>query len=199
MIDINNSTLNETTLENIKNTIRNKPFEVFWAFTALTSKAYEKIYAEHRITLLLQCFEGYIYNKDSKYQLRSVTFKDRITEIIDILFEYEKKYNTDILKTLTLTEDNYINTLADTRHQFSHYINKKNSLEGSNEYIINFVLLHYIFRIYLLREINVIPKEKNIEEFLKSVYDWINSIKDNNFKDYKSVAYSMNLIFRHFN
>lgn len=199
LIDINNSTLNETTLESIKNTIRNKPFEIFWAFTALTSQDYEKIYAEHKITLLLQCFEGYIFNKDTKYQLRTVSFKERITEIINVLFEYEEKYNTELLKTLTITKDDYLKVLTDTRHHFSHYIGKNNSLSEGKDYIINFVLLHYIFRIYLLREVNVIPKEKNIEEFLKSVYDWINSLKDNNFKEYKSVAYSMNLIFQHFN
>ena len=88
--------------------------------------------------------------------------------------------------------------LTDTRHQFSHYISQNNSLTDGKDYIINFVLLNYIFRIYLIKEIGLIPKEKNIEEFLKSIYDWINTLKDDNFKDYKSVAYSMNLIYKHF-
>lgn len=196
LIDINNTTLNKNTLENIKNIIRNKPFEIFWGVTALTSKGYEKIYAEHKITLLLQCFEGYIFNKDIKYQ--AYTFKQRLTEIVNVLFEYEKKYNTEILKTLTISENDYLKILTDTRHQFSHYISQNNSLTDGKDYIINFVLLNYIFRIYLIKEIGLIPKEKNIEEFLKSIYDWINTLKDDNFKDYKSVAYSMNLIYKHF-
>jgi len=197
LIDINNLTLNEITLNNIKEIIRNKPFEIFWAFTALTSIGYEKIYSEHKITLLLQCFEGYIYNKDIKYQTYS--FKDSIKEIVSILFEYDTKYNIEILKTLGIGEDEYLNTLKDTRHQFSHYISKNKSLNGGKDYLINFVLLHYIFRIYLLKEISIEPKEKNVEEFLKSVYDWINSLKNDNFQDYKSVSYSMRLIFKHFN
>ena len=69
---------------------------------------------------------------------------------------------------------------------------------GGKAYLINFVLLHYIFRIYLLKEINIEPK-KNVEKFLKSVYDWVNSLKNDNFQDYKSVSYSMRLIFKHFN
>ena len=188
LIDINESTLNKTTLENIKDTIRSKPFEIFWAFTALTSKGYENIYSEHKITLLLHCFEGYIANESNKSHLS--TFRARIKEIVNILFEYEKKYNIGVLKTLTVSKGNYLGILTDTRHQYSHYISHKNSLREGKDYLINFVLLHYIFRIYLLKEINIVPKEDNIKEFLYSVYDWINSLKDNNFKNYKSVTYS---------
>lgn len=188
LIDINDSTLNETTLKSIKDTIRSKPFGLFHAFTALTSKGYENIYSEHKITLLLHCFEGYIYNKGTKYQ--SYTFKESIKEIINTLFQYDKNYDIEILKTLSTNENEYLNILKDTRHQFSHYICKSKSLNTGQDYLINFVLLHYIFRIYLLKEINIVPKEDNIKEFLYSVYDWINSLKDNNFKNYKSVVYS---------
>ena len=176
LIDIDDSTLNKTTLENIKNTIRNKPFEIFWAFTALTSKGYEKIYAEHKITLLLQCFEGYIYNKDIKYQ--SYSFKDSIKEIISYFFDYDKKYNVEILKTLAITEDEYLNILRDTRHQFSHYISKNKSLSRGQDYLINFILLHYIFRIYLLKEINKsLKKLKKQEEKLISKFKYLGYIK----------------------
>ncbi|MDD3831635.1 MAG: hypothetical protein PHW00_03140 [Clostridia bacterium] len=195
LIDINNSTLNENTLINIKNIIRNKPFEIFWAFTSLTSQSYAEIYEEHKITLLLQCFDGYIYNKDIKYQQSAVTFKDRLSIIVNILFEYEKKYNTEILKTLNINENIYLEKLTNTRHQFSHYIIKNNTLNSGEDYIFNFVVLHFIFRIYILREIRLIPKEDNIKEFLNSEYDRINSSKNSGFKDYKSVAYRMKRIF----
>ncbi len=193
LIDINESTLNKQALTNIKNIISNKPFEIFSAFTALTSDSYEKIYAEHKINLLLQCFDGYIYNKDKKYH--KMHFKDRLKEIINVFFEYEKKYNTEILKTQNILEDDYLEKLKNTRHQFSHYIKKQNTLECGQEFVVNFFLLHYTFRIYLLKEINLIPKEKNVEEFFKSIYDWINILNNNDFKDYKSVAYGIRLIF----
>lgn len=196
LIDITISTLNENNLDNIKNIIKNKPFNIFSAFTSLTSKAYENIYAEHKITMLLHCFEGYIYNKNSKY--KNKRFKDRVKEIVNILFEYENKYNTEILRTFNITEDRYLTQLTNTRHQFSHYISQQDTLVGGKEYIQNFVILHYIFRIYLLREINLMPKEKNIEEFLKSLYDWINVSNNDKFKDFKSVAYSIKNIPKRF-
>ena len=49
-------------------------------------------------------------------------FKDRLKEIINVFFEYEKKYNTEILKTQNILEDDYLEKLKNTRHQFSHYI-----------------------------------------------------------------------------
>ena len=192
LIDIANSTFNEQTLADLKSIVRNKPFEIFWAFTALTSTAYEHIYAEHKITLLLQCFEGYIFNTNSAEK----DFKSRIKKIIDTFFCYDKKYNTEILSTLSVSEEEYINVLKDTRHQFSHYISHQNSLSQGQDYIINFVLLHYTFRVYLLKEIGIQPNEKNIEEFLKSIYDWINVLKNPNFNNYKSVAYGMSFIFK---
>lgn len=195
LIDITKESFNEKNLVAIKNIIRNKPFEIFWAFSALTSKAYEHIYAEHRIILLLHCFEGYIYNKDVCFQNRKVSFKDRISEILNIFFYYDEKYDTEILKTLSLSKEEYLKTLKDTRHQFSHYINQDKPLSDGKDYIVNFVLLHYVFRIFLLKETNIVPNEKNIEEFLKSIYDWINTLKHFNFKNYKSVAYQMSMIW----
>jgi hypothetical protein len=87
LIDISNKTLNEKTLGEIKAIIRSKPFEIFWAFTALTSSSYERIYCEHRISLLLHCFEGYIYNKNDKY--KELNFKGRVKEIINVLTDEE--------------------------------------------------------------------------------------------------------------
>lgn len=191
LIDISNQTLNESTLTNIQNIVRNKPFEIFSAFTALTSSAYEEIYIEHRIALLLHCFEGYIYNKDSYYQKNGITFKDRINEILKVLFDYDKKYNTEILKTLNFSEDGFLQTLTDTRHQFSHYIIKNSPLTEDN-YLVTFFLLHYIFRLYVIKEINLVPNEKNIEEFLKSIYDWLNVLNNSGFKNFKSITYAFN-------
>ena len=195
IIDVSEFTLNEKTLSDLKNIIRNKPFEIFWAFTALTSTAYEHIYSEHKITLLLQCFEGYIYNTASP----GIDFKSRISQIVNVLFDYDKQYNSEILSTLSVSEEEYLNILKDTRHQFSHYISKRNSLSQGQEYIINFILLHYTFRIYLLTEIGIQPNEKNIEEFFKSIYDWINVLKNPNFNNFKSVAYSMNFVLKQLN
>ena len=195
LIDISKSTLNEKTLTNLKSIVRKKPFEIFWAFTALTSTAYEHVYAEHKITLLLQCFEGYIHNTIPSIK----GFKNRISQIVNVLFDYDKQYNTEILSTLSVSEEHYLEILKDTRHQFSHYISHQNSLSQGQDYIINFVLLHYIFRIYLLKEIGIQPNEKNIEQFLKSTYDWINVLKNPNFNNYKSVAYKMNSMFKQLN
>lgn len=198
LIDISNQTLNDTTLANVQNIVRNKPFEIFSAFTALTSTAYEEIYFEHRIALLLQCFEGYIYNKDSYYQKKGITFKDRIAEILKVLFDYDKKYNTEILKTLNFSEDGFLQALTDTRHQFSHYIVKNNPLSEDN-YLVTFFLLHYIFRLYVIQEINLVPNEKNVEEFLNSIYDWINVLNDSGFKNFKSTTYGFSYAMRQLN
>ena len=196
LIDIANQTLNGNTLSNIQKIVRNKPFEIFSAFTALTSNAYDEIYFEHKIALLLQCFEGYIYNKDKCYQKSKIKFRDRINEIVKILFEYDKKYNTEILKTLNLSDDEYLDVLKDTRHQFSHYISKNKSLNEAKKYVVNFFLLHYIFRLYILKEINLIPNERNIEEFLKEIHDWLNVLNNESFKNFKSVVYSLNYATR---
>ena len=186
LIDISPDTLNERTLANIKNIINNKPFEIFKAFTALTSEAYEHIYSEHKITLLLHCLEGYIYN-DVNFQ--GETFVSRISQIVNVLFEYETKYNTEILNTLLIPQKEYSTILKDTRHQFSHYINKSSALSKGQNYIIHFTLLHYIFRIFLLKEIKVVPNGKNVEEFLNSIYDWVNTLINPDFKNFKSIAY----------
>lgn len=195
LIDITNQTLNDQTLSNVNNIIRGKPFEIFSAFTALTSIAYEEIYLEHKIALLLHCFDGYIYNKGKCYQVK--TFKDRIKIIVKNLFDYDAKYNAEVLKSLNYySNDEYLQALTDTRNQFSHYIYKKNAFNNGEKYIVNFFLLHYIFRIYLIKEINLIPNEKNIEEFFKSMYDWINTLNNPNFNSFKSVAYTWNKFFR---
>lgn len=198
LINISSCTLNEYTLTNVKNVIRNKPFEIFRAFTALTSKAYENIYAEHKITLLLHCFEGYVYNKESSFQAKNVKFKDRISQISDVFSDYDKMYNTEILKTLSVTKDEYSQILSDTRHQFSHYISKQNPLSTGEDYLVHFILLCYIFRIFLLKEINIQPIEKNVEHCLKLIHDWINTLKNPNFKNFKTAEYSINAIFGDF-
>lgn len=194
LIDITNQTLNEKTLLNVQNIIKNKPFDIFCAFTVLTSKVYGEIYIEHSITLLLQCFEGYIYNKDKSYQIEGTSFKSRIKEIVSVFFDYDRRYNSEILQTLNYSEDSYLTMLTETRHQFSHYISKTNALNKDKEYVVNFFLLHYIFRIYLLKELGLILNEKNIEEFLKSTYDWINVLNNENFKEFKSISYSLQKI-----
>ena len=191
LIDITSNTLNEQVLKDINTKFINKKFKVFWSFTALTSTAYEKIYSEHKITLLLHCLEGYIYNKAHQY--KKLKFKKKISEIISLLFDYDKKFDSEIIKTFKVSEKEYLNMLSDTRDQFSHYIAKKNPLIKGKNYMINFVLLHYIFRIYLLKEIDLKPKEKNIAEFLYSFYDWINILKNKNFTQYKSRTYKNNL------
>ena len=189
LIDITDQTLNDRTLSCVNNIIRGKPFEIFSAFTALTSTAYEEIYLEHKIALLLQCFEGYIYNTGAFSHVQ--TFKDRIEIIVKTLFEYDKKYNAEVLNSLGFSENNsYLEALKDTRHQFSHYMSKQNALSGGKKYLVNFFLLHYVFRLYLIKEIGLVPSEKNIEEFFKSMYDWINILNDPNFKNFKSVAYT---------
>jgi hypothetical protein len=196
LMDIDNQTLNDKTLLALQNIVQNKPFKIFSAFTALTSKGYEKIYAEHRISLLLQCLEGYIYNKGKQYQKTGTSFKSRIEEIVNVFVEYDDKYNSEILKTFNLTKDDFLKVLTDTRHQFSHYIVKNNSLTTGTDYIIYFILLHYVFRVYIIKEIGLTPREDNIKEFFNSVYDWINDIKNEKFENFKSVAYRQKNIER---
>ena len=188
LIDITNQTLNDKTLLKVQNIIKNKPFDIFCAFTVLT-KVYGEIYIEHSITLLLQCLEGYIYNKDKSYQIKGISFKYRIKEIVSVFFDYDKRYNSEILQTLNYSEDSYLIMLSDTRHQFSHYISKANALNKDKEYVVNLFILHYIFRLYLLKELGLILNEKNVEEFLKSTYDWINVLNNENFKEFKSISY----------
>ena len=61
-------------------------------------------------------------------------------------FFFKNKETSEEFKVrFHFNDDDYLKVLTDTRHQFSHYISKNNSLSEGKDYIINFVLFAFYY------------------------------------------------------
>ena len=90
-------------------------------------------------------------------------------------FEYEKKFNCEILSALGTDELGFLNTVTDTRNWNSHFSEreKPSRLKQGSMMVVYLEIVTFMIRIYLVKAIGGSVNEDAIKEFYFTVHDWI--------------------------
>lgn len=167
------------------------------AFHYLHSENYDKINANHRLSLLLNIADGFIIN----------TFK----ETNNVKSSYDRLFKKTVdnqklqkgVSLLGLEGKKYEGLLAEERHTFNHYIYSENSLttlvHDSEEETTYYATWYFIFvldlviRINFLKESGVILNQEAMDYALELINDWI-TFKHNLDVDCTTFRYQMEQI-----
>lgn len=198
VIEINENTLCDAVYKKYKELCGT----YIYSFEYLCSECYEGITCNHKIMLLLHCLEGYIIN--SKYeQLREKAvpkgiegkFGKRISFVLKVLFYYDKKFKAELLKLLKVSKKKMIDILSDTRNENSHNLStvsplsKNLALKDGGYMIYYFYILYYIYRVFIVKELDLDVDEDKVKCYLYEIHDWLDDNLYNGKYDYKSSLY----------
>lgn len=174
----------------------------------LNCERYESVLIDQKIVILSQIIEGYvIQNENKENQALILTkikdsskeeayFQDRITIVINELVDIDYKYKSEMFKVLKKNTIDLSEEIKNTRHIYSHYLNKKDKKivghDGHKNLGYIFFILFLSFQISLLNDLGV-TIDKTVEQRLFLIHDLI--IHNNNrikIKKYKSNIYKIN-------
>lgn len=170
----------------------------------LACKKYEPVVTDHKYVLLSHTIDGLVRHSDyEKILLKSakannvksknsrVEYRQRVELVFNKFFYYHRKYNCGIMKALGKNKGEFIDVISDTRNDFSHFLDKKEKrLHSGSDMIHYFYIMLFALRLFILTDLLGIELEHDcVKEYLYSLHDWIRLKKNENFTDFKSIAY----------
>lgn len=179
--------INKTVLDKFAN-IKNKFSLGMISLYYIKSKRYERVLIDHLFVTLVQICDGYSllkFNKPNKY----FELKKTIKPYIDLLNELNDKYNLDIYGRFNANKDKISENICDTRHQYSHYIRKKDSFRDGEDHILYFWLFDLLLRMIIFNDLGIIYEDSAIEN-IRSICDWSSDIRKLNYP-YLSMTYKI--------
>ena len=203
LCDIDNTTINEAVLRNYRQ-IKQTPIS---SLQYLVSKDYESVVINHKITLMLHIIEGLVDSSFIPSLKRELKSKLETKDTIGIFmaaayhickhyfFEYDRKYEFDILPLLKVSQNDFLRILTDTRNWYSHYFDetkKPDRLDDGKEIIIYLHIIYFTIRLYLMDSIHVEYDESRIREYYYMLHDWILEVKYGESNPLKSNTYKIN-------
>lgn len=160
------------------------------SFAYIKSKDYEKVVANHRTTLLFHVIEGISTLTESelsraKQELRNrysvpanITLGNYLAIVYDLAKRYffllHRKYNCEILQQLHCNQFEFLQTVSDTRNQYSHLrINKSKHLTNGRIMQYYNEIVSLMIRLNVLERIHIDVDSNSVRELLYSLHDWI--------------------------
>ncbi|MBO5165987.1 MAG: hypothetical protein J6B90_05220 [Lachnospiraceae bacterium] len=181
---IDENTINPKKL-NVYRTLKKLPI---YSMEFLISDSYKKVVSNHKITLLLHVIDGLV--SDNERKKAEQEYKDIYKPNFDIgkyrakvfylcknyFFCYEDKFTCEILNLLKVSKDEFVETVLNTRHFYSHFLKeneKSKRLRKGKEMVEYFEIIYFSLRLHLLKRLGVKVKEERIREYLYILHDWI--------------------------
>lgn len=205
---IDDTTINAAVLAKFK-TINQLPI---YSLQYLVSENYKSITSTHKITLLLHIIDGIVPDSTPGLEAeikRKYHVNGNIGKYLPkvyylckyYFFNYESKFNCEILKILNETEYSFLRKITDTRNANSHFLNsnkKIHRMEDGDEVLRYFQILYYSIRLCLIDKLKVQTEENWIVEYLYCIYDWISTLQNSSFVSFKSETYKRKKAFDDF-
>lgn len=154
----------------------------------IKSKRYERVLIDHLFVTLIQICDGYSilkFNKPNKYFELQKTIKP----YIDLLNILNNKYSLDIYGRFNANQDKISKNICDTRHQYSHYIRKKDSFRDGEDHILYFWLFDLLLRMIIFNDLGISYEDSAIEN-IRSICDWSSDIRKLDYP-YLSMTYKI--------
>lgn len=185
------SVINKNTVSAFKK-IENKNRFMFNAFYYIHSNKYKGVLYDHKFMILSQICEGYIESTVHEQEVTYHNFQNRIDLYIQELKKMNLKYRSCIFDALKISSKGLKEKIKNSRHRYSHYVEKKNTIAKGEDYVYIFYILELIFRVYILKDLKINQFE-NLHENLYSIHDWIISNRNPNIdkKEFKSISYKL--------
>lgn len=166
-----NKLINSENIKKMDNLLDNYGF-IFRAFYYLFSKRYEKVLIDHKFMILSQICEGYIESSEHEKKIEGEkNYSKRIKIYIDNFAKQDENQNSEIFQILGKDAEEIIDQITNTRHRYSHYVEKKNVIED-DMFWYYFVILELAFRMIILEDISIVL-DNEMEENLFLIHDWI--------------------------
>lgn len=167
------------------------------AFYYLKSNKYSGVLQDQKFVIMTQIAEGFVEGTEIEQLLlqtkypnqQHLYFAQRIDYYIDKLKIISKHTKSSVFKVLNIKPDKLTDKIKQTRHRYSHYIFKDNTITISKS-IFYFYLMDLIYRIVFLEECGI-NYDNNLKKYLYSIHDWIldNTRKVSSLNEYKTLSY----------
>lgn len=178
---------------------------------------YSHMVTNHRIELMTHTIDGFIrhtvfYNqllqqiKMKNPKRWKVDYIESVERLFKKFFYYHRKFNCQIINCLHIkNKHRFYEMIADTRNDFSHFLeDKKYRLLKGNDMVYFIDLIFYAERLFILTEIlGVKVSEEQVKEYLYILHDWIDERVNQRTDRIKSERYhkvmgakEMNTLFR---
>ena len=176
------------------------------SFAYIKSQGYVGVVANHKTTLLFHVIEG--ISTLTKQEIKSlnqglikkysIPANQQPGEYMAIVYDltkkyffgYHREYNCEILQQLNCNQKLFLQTISDTRNQYSHLrISKNHSLNDGRVMQFYNEIVSLMIRLNVLERLSISVDTDNIKELLYSIRDWIVETKYGECKDPKSISY----------
>lgn len=156
----------------------------------------------HKFVLISHTIDGFVrhsfYENQLKQKVRlvnpkaKVEYRHRVEVVFEPFFRYHKKFNCEILKAMRISKKKLVDVISDTRNDFSHFLDKKiERLHSGSDMLHYFYVINFALRLFLLSNIiKVCLDDRCVKEYMFTLHDWIILSRNENFNNFKSVAYS---------
>ncbi len=214
---ISEARLCEMSLKTINKTILDKMSDVHHQTLSsveyIVCEYYSHIVTNHRIELISHTIDGFLehtifYNqllqqlKKSNPKKRKVDYIESVERLFTCFIKLHQKYDCQILDCIHVqNEHEFYEIIADTRNDFSHFLESKSHrlIKGSD--MVYFIdLIFYAERLFILTEIfGISISDVQAKEYMYILHDWIDEIVNQRSDRIKSERYKKVLKAREFN
>lgn len=199
LCEISLNTINENVLDKMSNV----HYQSLSSIEYIVSENYKPMITNHKIELMAHTIEGLlrhtsIYNQLFQQLKRNNPRKQKIDyiEIVERLFtcffSLHRKYKGEILNCIHVkNKHEFFEIIADTRNDFSHFLEKKQHRLIKGKDMIYFIdLIFYAERLFVLKEILEISiSGLEAKEYMFVLHDWIDELVNKRTDRIKSKRY----------
>lgn len=177
LCDISEKSINQKVFESYK---KLNCFPIY-SMQTLISKGYVHVLIDHKLILLLHVIEGFLENTNflnfAISKGNDLCYKNKIELFCKkYFFRYHNNNDLQILDILNLSEEDFCQTLTDTRHWYSHFLKehkKQKRLKDGNDMIYVFTILFLITRLNMLDFLGIDINDDGIISMFLHIQDWI--------------------------
>lgn len=189
--------------ENILNKMSMIHHQTLSSIQYITCAYYSHMVTNHRIELVTHTIDGFFRHtvfydqlfqqiKKQKPHKRKLDYIEMVERVFKSFFVYHEKYDCQILKCIDVKNElEFYKIIADTRNDFSHFLESKEYrlIKGRDmAYFID--LIFYAERLFILEEVLEIEiSELQVMEYMYILHDWIDEIVNKRDDRIKSKRY----------
>ncbi len=199
LCEISLKTINEHVLEKMSNV----NYQTICSVEYIVCEYYSHIVTNHRIELIAHTIDGFlrhtiIYNQllqelKKEYPKKwKIDYVESVERLFKCFFRIHQKYDCQILDCICVQDEHdFCQVIADTRNDFSHFLEDKQHRLIKGKDMVYFIdLIFYAERLFILEEILEIEiLEVLSQEYLYILHDWIDEIVNQRNDRIKSERY----------
>lgn len=199
LCEISLKTINEHILDKMSNV----HYQTLCSVEYIVCEYYSHIVTNHRIELIAHTIDGFlrhtiIYDRllqelKKKYPNKwKIDYVESVERLFKCFFRIHQKYDCQILDCICVQDEHdFCQVIADTRNDFSHFLEDKQHRLIKGRYMVYFIdLIFYAERLFILEEVLGIEILESLsQEYLYILHDWIDKIVNQRNDRIKSERY----------